>query len=59
MNLLNAHDLRCQVLLRMQPVPHRETKISAVSRYIGDLGAGPGFSAEADFLIDFFGFQGR
>ena len=57
-NLLSVHDLRCQVLLRMRPVPPRETKISAASRYLGDLGVGPDVLAEADFLIDSSRFQG-
>ena len=58
MNFLNVHYLRCQVPLRMQLVPPRETKISAASRYLADLGSGPGLLAEADFKIDSFGFQG-
>ena len=51
MNLLSAHESRWPVLLRMQLVPPRETKISGASRYLDDLEAAP-FFVEADLIVD-------
>ena len=57
-DLLSAHDIRRPVLLRMQLVPPRETKISGASKYLDDLEAGPLFGGGRSYN-GFFGLQGR